>query len=217
MKTFTNPDLKNYVQSGLKNFNLITAEDLKELEKAKKQKIIFTEDFGKYKVGDILDIKVFSNTHTSEPPSFFVVDEKLGSFKYGFGGRGFKPFFKEYQDKPKGIKAIFKNDYIWKSGQKCAVGMLGCAPETITYKKGDSLAGLSLSLSSDKKQVVSYMGNYTVRIPVENLQLLNDDGTPIESPTADVLPQTFIQKHKNHLLIAGALVLGYFAYKKFNK
>jgi hypothetical protein len=29
--------------------------------------------------------------------------------------------------------------------------------------------------------------------------------------------ETFIQKHKNHLLIAGALVLGYLAYKKFNK
>ena len=30
-------------------------------------------------------------------------------------------------------------------------------------------------------------------------------------------PQSFLQKHKNHLLIAGALVLGYFAYKKFKK
>ena len=29
--------------------------------------------------------------------------------------------------------------------------------------------------------------------------------------------ETFIQKHKNHLLIAGAIVLGYFAYKKFIK
>jgi hypothetical protein len=33
----------------------------------------------------------------------------------------------------------------------------------------------------------------------------------------DVAPQTFLQKHKNHLLIAGALVIGYLAYKKFNK
>ena len=33
----------------------------------------------------------------------------------------------------------------------------------------------------------------------------------------DVAPQTFLQKHKNHLLILGALVLGYLAYKKFNK
>jgi hypothetical protein len=33
----------------------------------------------------------------------------------------------------------------------------------------------------------------------------------------EYLTQSFIQQHKNHLLIAGALVLGYFAYKKFNK
>ena len=33
----------------------------------------------------------------------------------------------------------------------------------------------------------------------------------------DVSGETFIQKHKNHLLIVGALVLGYLAYKKFNK
>lgn len=31
----------------------------------------------------------------------------------------------------------------------------------------------------------------------------------------EVVPQTFIQKNKNDLLIAGAIVLGYFAYKKF--
>lgn len=33
----------------------------------------------------------------------------------------------------------------------------------------------------------------------------------------ELAPQTFLQKHKNHLLILGALVLGYLAYKKFNK
>lgn len=35
--------------------------------------------------------------------------------------------------------------------------------------------------------------------------------------STNIAPQTFIQKHKNHLLIAGALVLGYFSYKKFVK
>ena len=33
----------------------------------------------------------------------------------------------------------------------------------------------------------------------------------------DVVPETFLQKNKTNLLIAGALVLGYFAYKKYNK
>ena len=33
----------------------------------------------------------------------------------------------------------------------------------------------------------------------------------------DVAPQTFLEKNKTNLLIVGALVLGYLAYKKFNK
>jgi hypothetical protein len=35
--------------------------------------------------------------------------------------------------------------------------------------------------------------------------------------SAELVPQTFLQKHKNHLLIVGAVVIGYLAYKKFNK
>jgi hypothetical protein len=125
------------------------------------------------------------------------------------------------------IKAIFKNDYSWKSGVSCGEGMIGCAPATINYKKGDSFTGMTLSLSSDKKQVISNMGNYRVTIPVENFTIMNDDGTILDITVADVnsdsnqntglASQTFLQKHKNHLLIAGALVIGYLAYKKFNK
>jgi len=144
-------------------------------------------------------------------------DKSNNVFRVRIDYRGFERFFEEYQEKPKGIKAIFKNDFIWKSGSKSTEGMIGGAPESITYKKGDSLAGLGLSLSSDKKQVISNMGNYTVQIPIENVQLLNDDGTPISNSTTDIVPQTFLQKNKTNLLIAGALVLGYFAYKKFNK
>jgi hypothetical protein len=47
-----------------------------------------------------------------------------------------------------------------------------------------------------------------------------DDSTPLtskETLLTRYFTQTFLQKHKNHLLIAGALVIGYFAYKKFNK
>jgi hypothetical protein len=36
-------------------------------------------------------------------------------------------------------------------------------------------------------------------------------------PSTDVAPQTFLEKNKNNLLILGALVLGYLAYKKFKK
>lgn len=47
-----------------------------------------------------------------------------------------------------------------------------------------------------------------------------DDSTPLTSKLTFLTrftPQGFLQKHKNHLLILGALVIGYFAYKKFNK
>jgi hypothetical protein len=115
------------------------------------------------------------------------------------------------------MKAIFKNDYSWKSGVSCPEGMDGCAPETINYKKGDELTGISLTLSSDKKQVISNQGNYSVTIPVENFTIMNDDGTSVNTSSTDLAPESFLQKHKNHLLIAGALVIGYFAYKKFNK
>ena len=122
------------------------------------------------------------------------------------------------------MKATFKSDYTYKTGSTCPQGMEGCAPETINYKKGDILGGLSLSLSSDKKQVISYMGDYTFQIPVEYLTIMNDDGTiSVTNSNSDsnqnskLDSQTFLQKHKNHLLIAGALVLGYLAYKKFNK
>jgi hypothetical protein len=33
----------------------------------------------------------------------------------------------------------------------------------------------------------------------------------------EYLTQSFLQKHKNHLLIVGVLVVGYLAYKKFKK
>ena len=115
------------------------------------------------------------------------------------------------------MKAIFKNDYSWKSGSSCPDGMVGCAPETINYKKGDSFTGLTLTLSSDKKQVVANQGNFSVTIPVENFTIMNDDGTPVNTSSTDLAPQSFLQKHQNHLLILGALVIGYFAYKKFYK
>jgi hypothetical protein len=122
------------------------------------------------------------------------------------------------------MKATFKSDYTYKTGSTNPQGLIGGAPSIINYKKGDILGGLSLSLSSDKKQVISYMGNYTVHIPVEYLTIMNDDGTiSVTNSSSDsnqiikLAPETFLQKHKNHLLIAGALVLGYFAYKKFNK
>jgi hypothetical protein len=114
------------------------------------------------------------------------------------------------------IKATFKSDYTYKTGSTNPQGLIGGAPSIINYKKGDILGGF-LSLSDDKKMIKSWQGNFIVHIPVEYLTILNDDGTPFNTSITDNTSQTFLQKHKNHLLIAGALVLGYFAYKKFNK
>jgi hypothetical protein len=81
------------------NYNKITEEDLKQLKTVQKQKIVLTKPFAEYKVGDILEVKFISNTQASEPPRFLVIDEKLGSTKYGFGGYGSTPFYELFKEK----------------------------------------------------------------------------------------------------------------------
>jgi hypothetical protein len=139
------------------------------------------------------------------------------------------------------MKAIFKNDYSWKSGSTRILreGEIGGAPNTIDFKKGDALTGLSLTLSEDKKQVISNMGNFKIGIPVENLTILNDDGTPESAGTVTMPPPTkltaedkFYEKlgikysdsgwgiksrPMGRILVLGVLIASYFAYKKFNK
>jgi hypothetical protein len=51
--------------------------------------------------------------------------------------------------------------------------------------------------------------NVTTPVPTQS-DKTNPDNT-------NVAPQTFLEKNKTNLLILGALVLGYLAYKKFNK
>jgi hypothetical protein len=144
------------------------------------------------------------------------------------------------------MKAIFKNDYSWKSGYTRILreGEIGGAPNTIDFKKGDALTGLSLTLSEDKKQVISNMGNFKIGIPVENLTILNDDGTP-ESGSMETLPPAIMppptkltaedkfyeklgikysdsgwgikSRPMGRILVLGVLIASYFAYKKFNK
>ena len=93
-------DYRNSLPLTFANYNKITEEDLKQLKTVQKQKIVFTQPFAQFKVGDILEVKFISNSQQSEPPSFLVIDEKLGSPKYGFGGRGSTPFYELYKNAP---------------------------------------------------------------------------------------------------------------------
>ena len=80
------------------NENTVNQDDLQELKEIKTRKIVFTENKGKFKKGDILEVKIMPNKHSSEPSSFLIVEEKIGSSKMGFGGRGYKPFFEDYKE-----------------------------------------------------------------------------------------------------------------------
>ena len=103
----------------------------------------------------------------------------------------------------------------------------------VDLKKGDIVQGISIITSGD-------MSNDS---GTQNLVFKDKDGNEFRIETgfrgfkpfyeeykgettvtgekaltsADVVPQTFLEKNKTNLLILGALVLGYLAYKKFNK
>jgi len=127
----------------------------------------------------------------------------------------------------------FLKDYEWKDtlSVHCAPEELGCTDGSQSFKKGDILEKTwDISISSDSKNYVIGRFGYGVVVPVEYLSVTDDNGKPVTDlevgnadfivkkySNQDVAPETFLQKHKNHLLILGALVIGYFAYKKFNK
>jgi len=87
------------------------------------------------------------------------------------------------------------------------------------FKKGDVFDGRKISIGENQNSTKS---QYIIEIN-SDYHNLNEDGSfsnlkgIFQVPENIVSEQTFLQKHKNHLLIAGALVLGYLAYKKFNK
>jgi hypothetical protein len=54
-------------------------------------------------------------------------------------------------------------------------------------------------------------------IPLDSVELVDESGNTDTSKGTGVVQQSFLQKHKNHLLLVGALVVGFLAYKKFKK
>ena len=128
-------------------------------------------------------------------------------------------------------KYIFKEDYEAKgtnpisnepNASKQASFML-----TYSFKKGDVFEGKKIPINAGiNPSAVAYA------VEITTTEALKADGTKwsgkaiFEVPeiavteqtlTTDVAPPTFFEEHKNHLLLVGALVLGYLAYKKFNK
>jgi hypothetical protein len=100
-------------------------------------------------------------------------------------------------------KYTFVKDYNYTS--------YGIAPIPHTIKKGESFNGVETANGI----VIALNGGN----PSDYLKEVAMPDMPSSFLTVpnEYLTQSFIQQHKNHLLIAGALVLGYFAYKKFNK
>jgi hypothetical protein len=97
-----------------------------------------------------------------------------------------------------------------------------------SFKKGDVFEGEKIPTNSGVETGSTPRYNVNITTP----QALQVDGTKFDGKSIFEVPEiavteqtlatdasgeTFLQKHKNHLLIVGALVLGYFAYKKFNK
>jgi hypothetical protein len=97
---------------------------------------------------------------------------------------------------------------------------------TYSFKKGDVFDGEKIVVGVGIE--TGSPAQYAVKITTP--EALKVDGTkwsgqaifevPEEAVTEQTLSstgQTFFQKHKNHLILVGVLVLGYFAFKKFNK
>ena len=79
--------------------------------------------------------------------------------------------------------------------------------------------GSSIIFSLNVNEIPNNSSNplYLIHVPYgagHNIVKLITDQNLVNK---DVAPETFLQKHKNHLLIIGAVVLGYLAYKKFKK
>jgi hypothetical protein len=87
----------------------------------------------------------------------------------------------------------------------------GKAPMPKTIKKGESFDGIE----TENGIVISLDGSNPY--DYKNEKLYPHMISSYLTVPKEYLTQTFLQKNKTNLLILGVLVLGYLAYKKFNK
>ena len=110
--------------------------------------------------------------------------------------------------------------YLTKKLKKGEIIEGGITTENSTFvHKGESIAFKTLGATTT--QGVPYSDLALLYIPVGNdgaLEEIDDKGNVINKYKANFLTDpAFMEKHDYRLLIVGALVLGYLAYKKFYK
>ena len=129
-------------------------------------------------------------------------------------------------------KYKFKEDFIQNYRvYDTKIGTSSSVDQSITYKKGDIVDGRFEAKHTEsgwEGQQMNFEDRVLIENPMQGKGLFDGNGAPsMFTIPADKLElikdeslisnQSFLQKHKNHLLIVGALVIGYLAYKKFNK
>jgi hypothetical protein len=100
-------------------------------------------------------------------------------------------------------KYTFVKDYSYTS--------YGIEPIPHTITKGQSFDGIETANGIVISLNGSNPSDYSKEVLYPDMP-----SSYLEVPK-EYLTQSFFQQHKNHLLILGAIVIGYFAFKKFNK
>lgn len=140
---------------------------------------------------------------------------------------------KQYQDAINQQKALSQQNnltskYVFNQDYEATTRVIDNTPkinESITYielkykfKKGDIFDGKKIPVNAGANPEAK---KYEIQITTpKSIKFDGSDYVGQVTYQIDdslVSEATTLQKHKNHLLILGALVLGYLAYKKFNK
>jgi hypothetical protein len=129
-------------------------------------------------------------------------------------------------------KYKFKEDFIQNYRvYDTKIGTSSSVDQSITYKKGDIVDGTFQAKHTEsgwEGMQMNFEDRVLIENPMQGKGLFDGNGAPsmfpipadkleLVSDENSTLNKSFLQKHKNHLLILGAIVIGYLAYKKFNK
>jgi hypothetical protein len=128
-----------------------------------------------------------------------------------------------YAQKKNSVKITKDYSYTLKGDPSAPIGQIGGASRedrTFSFKAGQIVEGY---IQDSGTNIQVQVGNNSVLIPKSNWEIVVNQSfiqeTDIDRRVEknETPSEPFLQKHKNQLLIALALVAGYFAYKKFKK